>query len=209
MYTKLSAATLPSGWITHRFNEDEVQCIQLRQQHVGTLVMIFHLLLIQSDLTWKLLTANHSVSPECPALCQQPSHLTPESAQRLVEVIDSCNFCIGNSEEQFIEMARMRKGKFLSVGGETVANYEEGVCFMTAAGEERCATIRHKDCLLLLSTSEVCFVCDKYCNTLRVMLCRQQKSLLQSPHPNTTLEHHKGEHIYFLCGELYATLTEG
>ena len=92
-------------------------------------------------------------------------------------------FCIGNSEEQFIELAK--KGKFLNVSGETVAYFEEGVCFRTDIGEEICATIRHKDCLLLLTISEVCDVCDKYHNTLRAMLCRQQKSLLRSPHLKT------------------------
>ena len=167
----------------HRFNEAEIHCMQLRQQHTGTPVMLFHLLMIQNDLTWSLHTANHLVSLDCPVLSQQPSHLTPDSAQKLVELIDSCNFCIGNSEEQFIELARKRKGKFLSVSGEPVAYFEEDVCFRVATGEERCATIRHKDCLLLLLTSEVCYVCDKYRNTLRAMLCRQQKSLLQSPHP--------------------------
>jgi len=81
------------------------------------------------------------VPQECPALCQQPSQLSSDSVLRPVELIDSCNFCIGNSEEQFIELARKRKGKFLSISGETVAYFEDGVCFRTAIGEERCATL--------------------------------------------------------------------
>ena len=183
LYTKLPTTTLPSGWIIHKFNEDEIQCIQLIQQHIGTPVMLFHLLTIQNDLTWKLHTANHSVSLESPALCQLPLHLTPDSAQRVIELIDSSNFCIGNSEEKFIDLARKRKGKFLSASGEPIACFEEGVCFKTASGEERCATIRHKDCLLLLLTSDMCSVCEKYRNTLRAMFCRQKKkSCLRSPH---------------------------
>ena len=184
LYTKLSTTTLPSGWIIHKFNEDKIHCIQLKQQHIGTPVMLFHLLTIEKDLTWKLHTANHLVSLESPALCQQPLHLMPDSAQRVIELIDSSNFCIGNSEKKFIELARKRKGKFLSTSGEPVACFEEGVCLKTASGEERCETIRHKDCLLLLLTSEMCSVCEKYCNTLRAMFCRQKKKIvLQSPHP--------------------------
>ena len=76
------------------------------------------------------------------------------------------------------------KDSFFGANGELVACLEEGVCFKTASGEERCATIRHKDCLLLLLSSDMCSVCDKYRNTLRAMLCRQnKKSLLRSPHP--------------------------
>ena len=161
LYTKLSTTTLPSGWIIHKFNEDKIHCIQLKQQRIGTPVMLFHLLTIEKDLTWKLHTANHLVSLESPALCQQPLHLMPDSAQRVIELIDSSNFCIGNSEKKFIELARKRKGKFLST-----------------------KTIRHKDCLLLLLTSEMCSVCEKYRNTLRAMFCRQKKIIvLQSPHP--------------------------
>ena len=63
--------------------------IQLKQQHIGTPVMLFNLLMIQNDLTWKLYTANHSVSLESPALCQHPSYLTPNSALSLIELIDS------------------------------------------------------------------------------------------------------------------------
>ena len=115
--------------------------------------------------------------------CFMPAaiNLMPDSAQRVIELIDSSNFCIGNSEEKFIELARKRKGKFLSVSGEPIAFLRK---VFTASGEERCATIRHKDCLLLLLTSEMCSVCEKYRNTLRAMFYGQKKKfVLQSPHP--------------------------
>ena len=134
-----------------------------------------------NDLTLKLNTANHLVSQESPALCQLPLHLTPDSVKRVIELIDGSKLCIGNSEEKFIELARKKKGKFLSISGEPVAYFEEGVCFKTASGEERCATIRRKDCLLLLLRSEICSVCERYHDTLRTMLYRE-KNLFREVH---------------------------
>ena len=49
LFTNLSAATLPKGWIINKFNQDEIQCMKLRRQQLGIPVAIFHLLMIQSD----------------------------------------------------------------------------------------------------------------------------------------------------------------
>ena len=87
-------------------------------------------MIIRSDLTWELHTANHLISSECSVLCQQPSHLATESARRLIRLIDNSNYCFGNTDEQFIELGRKRKGKFLTVGGKVIANLEEGIAFM-------------------------------------------------------------------------------
>ena len=134
-------------------------------------------------MTWELHTANHLISSECSVLCQQPSHLATESARRLIRVIDNSNYCIVNTDEQFIKLARKRKGKFLTSGGKVIANLEEGICIY-ASGEERCSTIRHTGYKILLSTSVVCPVCTNYRSTLRVLLCRQQKSQPLCLHPN-------------------------
>ena len=103
LFTNLFSATLPKGWIVNKFNtnEDEIQCIKLWQQQLGTpVVYSFHLLIIQSDLTWKLYTVNHLTSSGCGVLYQQPSHLATESAQQLIQVTDNYNYCIGNTDEQ-------------------------------------------------------------------------------------------------------------
>lgn len=184
MYAGLSAVTLPKGWIVNKF-DDEIRCVLLRQQQLGTPVMIFHVLRIRSDLTWELRTVNHFISPESDVLCQQPTHLTVESAERLIHYINSCHLCTGNSDIQFVELAKQRKGRFLTTTGETIAFLEEDICFSIDGGEQ-CSTIRHKGCAVLLSTSGVCSVCSKYRNTLRVLLYRHKK-LPRSPHPNKNI----------------------
>lgn len=115
LFTNLSATTLPKGWIVNKFNEDEIQCMKLWRQQLGIPIVIFLLLMIQSDFTWELHTANHLVSPECSVLYQQPSHLATESAWRLIQVINNSNYCIGNTDEQFVELARKRKGRSLPI----------------------------------------------------------------------------------------------
>ena len=167
MYATLSAAMLPKGWIINKF-DDEIQCVQLRQQQLGIAVIIFHVLLIRRNLTWKLYTVNHIISPESDVLCQQPTYLTAESAERLIHHIDNCHLCTGKSDNQFVELAKQRKGKFLTVTGLTIAFLEEGICF-SIGEEEQCSTIRHTNCAVLLLTSGVCPTCSNYCNTLRAL----------------------------------------
>ena len=181
MYATLSAATLPKGWIINKF-DDEIQCVQLRQQQLGIAVIIIHVLLIRRNLTWELHTVNHIVSPESDVLCQQPMYLTAESAERLIHHIDNCHLCTGNSDKQFVELAKQRKGKFLTVTGLTIAFLEEGICF-SIGEEEQCSTIRHTNCAVLLLTSGVCPACSNYRNTLRALWYRYLKQP-RSQHPN-------------------------
>ena len=176
LYTSLCALTLPNGWIVNKF-DDEVQCVQLRQQQSGVPAIIFHVLQIRNDLSWELHTANRHVSPESDVLCQQPRHLTTESAKNLIQCIDCCHLCTGNSEKQFIELAKRRKGKFLTTTGDIIAFLDDSF------GLEGCSTIRHTNCAVLLSTSGVCSVCSNYCNTLRALLSRHRNQAC-SPHPN-------------------------
>ena len=185
MYASLSTVTLPKGWIINKF-DDEIQCIQLRQQQLGTPVIIFHVLQIRSNLTWELHTVNHLISPESDLLYKQPTHLTAESAERLIHHINSCHLCTGNSDKQFVELAKQRKGRFLTRTGETIAFLEEDICFSIEEEEPQCSTIRHTNCAVLLSTSGVCSICSNYRNTLRVLLCRHKKKP-RSPHPNKNI----------------------
>ena len=51
------------------------------------------------EFDWKL----------CPLLCDLPTHLTTmESIILIVQKLDSCNLCVGNQDEKFIELYRQR-----------------------------------------------------------------------------------------------------
>lgn len=175
---------LPDGWIVHQFNEDleEIQCIKLQRQKLYTPVIILHLLLIHSDLTWEVRTANHLVSSNTCVLSQFTSQITNESIISLIRAIDSSNFCTGNFDEHFIALAKQKKGKFLTFNATAVATLEEGICFLVD-GAELYSTIRHVNCEILLSSSTVCSICTSYRNTLRALVCKQKVQALKL-HPN-------------------------
>ena len=85
----LSTKDLPEGWIVNRFNDLwEIQCIKLQRQQMHTPIVILHLLLIHSDLTWEVHTINDLVSNNCNVLKQYPSVLTAETVLSLIHLMD-------------------------------------------------------------------------------------------------------------------------
>ena len=85
----LSTKDLPEGWIINRFNDLwEIQCIKLQRQQMHTPIVILHLLLIHSDLTWEVHTINDLVSNNCNVLKQYPSVLTAETVLSLIHLMD-------------------------------------------------------------------------------------------------------------------------
>lgn len=116
LFVWLSTKDLPEGWIINRINDSqEMQCIKLQRQQLHTPIIILHLLLIHSDLTWEVHTINHLVSNNCSVLKQYPSVLTDETVLSLVYAIDESIICRGNSDKRFVDLAKGKKGKFTTI----------------------------------------------------------------------------------------------
>ena len=182
MYEQLSTSkSLPKEWIIHKYdNLHEIHCIKLKRQHLHTPTVILHLLLIHGDLTWEVHTINHSVSSSCSVLHHYPSELTDKTALDLMHTLNDSIVCSGNYDEQFIELAKRKKGKFTTTSGSCVATLEEGMSFMVD-GQELYSTVRHIHCEVV-SSNTICSACTKYRNTLRALVCKLSKARAH-PHP--------------------------
>jgi len=146
-------------------------------------MMFSRTLLISNDCTWKVYAADHLVSMENEILNSYPTKLTSTMIHGLIQKLDEATLCQGNYEPQFVEIARLRKCRFLSRAGEMVAILDEKIC-INVDGEMYFCTVRHVECSILISSSLVCNVCMKYRDTLRALVSRYRKPTILSVHTN-------------------------
>lgn len=74
----------------------------------------------------------------------------------------------GNFDDRFIDLARIRKGKFFSCNRQVIAYLDESFC-VEVNGTTYGSTIRHASCEMLLADKDVCVHCAKFRNTLRAL----------------------------------------
>ena len=120
---------------------------------------------------------NHCIPAVTNAVLKSfPVKLTSTNFFQLIHAVNSCNVCAGNYDEQFIRLARYKKGYFYAINKELVAVLEESFCF-TVEGVERCCTIRHVKCEILLVKNKItCVVCISYRSTLRALVSKTPRS---------------------------------
>lgn len=145
-------------------------------------IIISKLLIIYRDKSWKIYVANHLITPNNTILNPFSSNLTTDELTNLLDVLHNANICSGNSDRQFIELAKKKKGTFLSIDGHVIASLEE--CY-NVANREECFTIRHVQCNVLLAKEEtVCPSCRNYRSTLRALVSKSVKSPVLRLHTN-------------------------
>ena len=88
--------------------------------------MVTFCLTINNDLTWVVHVHGHNVKPKITARPLLSENLTTVSFQALCGLLNTCTVCPGHPDELFEDMAKGKKGKFLSVQGKLVAFEDEG-----------------------------------------------------------------------------------
>ena len=128
--------------------------------------------------SWILYVFNHRVDPSTvPALSHFPSHPDSEQLNSLLNKIDGLPICCGQSDSQYIEMLNAKKGRILSVRGDTSAYLDNGP--LEINGKTISQTIRSSKCKLL--GSSCCCYCKKYLKNLREIYRRWSKRSVGSP----------------------------
>jgi len=75
------------------------------------------MLLIDEEFTWQVYAADHLVPMENEILNSYSEKLSPAMLPRLIQKLDEVNLCQGNYEPRFVEIARLRKCRFISRAG--------------------------------------------------------------------------------------------
>ena len=141
-------------------------------------VTVTHCLTINNDLSWTLSVHGMNVdSRVCPLLRKISTKVNKDSLQQLLYLLENSTVCPGHPDEQFIEMAKAKKGKLQSKDGTTVARLDD-YSDVTLNDKVFQATVRICTCEVLVSNGK-CAKCVSYRNTLRKMRHRwsKQKSL--------------------------------
>ncbi len=115
---------LISGWVnvSRQISVEGLQTLALFKpvaQKPTASQEAFLSLRIADDFSWKLLlSGRHIPFTDCPLLETLPSVLcSVAKVDEVVRCLDSCKICIGNNEEDFLTLARQRKGTFKNQSG--------------------------------------------------------------------------------------------
>ena len=157
-----------------------------RQGNFHKPMVIVSMLLIQDNLTWKVYVADSLVPSQSLILKDIPTRVSRNSLPDLLSTVVKANICTGSYEERFVILAHARKGKFLSMSGETVAYLDESFC-VQVDWVEYGSTIRHCDCQLLIE-GLMCTPCYGFRNTLRSLAYKSSKLTLRVPSIYTNLQ---------------------
>lgn len=136
------AKGLPDNWFLSYVPNGELICFEVRRQSFHKPMVILGLLLINSDLTWRICVAKHLVSLECVVIKDYPSTVTGEIVTNIIYAAPVANICSGSYDDRFISLAYIRKGKFLSHNGNLVAFFDESFS-MKVKGKQYGSTIWH------------------------------------------------------------------
>ena len=123
---------LPLGWIDQ--TNDSQQRIQLSkvQSHdtsstkKGMPEQVTHCITVTANMSWTVHVHGSQLkpSPHSP-LSSIPEKLSPSILANLVDVLERSCLCPGHPDENFLEMANSRKGKFTSMDGKVTAFIDE------------------------------------------------------------------------------------
>ena len=125
-----------------------------------------HYVTINEDLSWNIQVHGKPVDKtKCCALKSFPEIIkTKLVINGLLQLVDGLNVCAGHPEQQFLDLADSRKGKFQSANQSTVA-FTDAYFPVRLNGEVYSHTIRTTACELLVHGSK-CDTCKQYRSTL-------------------------------------------
>ena len=128
---------------------------------------------VHEDLSWSIQVHGRPVDKmKCSALKAFPETIkTKVAVNRFLSMVDSLNVCAGHPEQQFLDLADSRKGKFQSVNQNTVA-FADAYFPIHLNGKMYPRTIRTTACELLVHGAK-CNACKQYRSTLRSLHSRK------------------------------------
>ena len=159
---------LPANWVQMIEKPSVLNLCQLVIRNEVAEVRIT--VTIHEDLSWKCTYFGKEVKPSCPALTSVPSHMTCLAmVVELTTTLTEAQICISNHDESFIAMSEERKGKFVNLKGDVIANMDNKE--IQCNGQSIHNTIRHMNCEVLIvpGTSYRCEQCQAYRPVLRAM----------------------------------------
>ncbi len=132
-------------------------------------VTVIRSIVVNDDYTWCVYVHGHALEhSKCSALTNIPATIRKKEAlNKLVRLVDTLNFCTGNPDEHFLDLADFRKGKFQSVSNSTLA-FTDTTYSVCIEGHVYSRTIRTTACEMLVQGLK-CEACQTYRHTLRAL----------------------------------------
>ena len=112
---RVTVNELPHGWYMNYVPDKELQYFQVIRQQLNAPMVVLRLLLISRDLRYQIYIAGHLVSPQSSILTQLPSIVTADAVIHMINALHAANICVGNFDDRFIDLARIKKESFSHV----------------------------------------------------------------------------------------------
>ncbi|SMN01235.1 hypothetical protein SPONN_2331 [uncultured Candidatus Thioglobus sp.] len=193
-----SALHLPPHWV-----DQSVGICKVEERHDSG-SEVTRCIKIESDFTWKVYAHGREINPlsSCSAISHIGGNLDPSSLQLLVDTVDRCTVCSGNSEKQFVSVVEARKGSIRSSNGDVSAFLDQSMPFIDpVAGEASHVTVRSSQCTLLTDGNSKCEVCRAYRKNLRAIVSRSTR--VSSPEKRKQVDASSHTNYRYMIGKGY------
>ena len=120
---------LPSKWVVQSTPNALIAC--KLQHNTSQKVIVTHSITIKTDLSWSVqVHGKHINKTKCSAFQSFPNNInTKLAANALLAQVDGLNVCAGHPDQQFLDIADSRKGKFQSANKSIVA-FADNFCLL-------------------------------------------------------------------------------
>ena len=179
-----------AGWI--EVAREEELCFSMVAEGFGGEIQVARTLVIHQDCTWHVCLERHRLSSGGPLLSALPQCISSlADSCAVIEFLDSCVVCSGNSDDKFGPLIAVRKGTCMNASGinnplSILFNAECSLIIGTkrmAFHDAMHSTIHSDGCEILVSSQSKltskghrCHMCGKYRHTLNRMLFRAERS---------------------------------
>jgi len=178
MKSLISELRLPNAqWAIQMVNSNlgmcKLSCVSSQE------IAVIHSVVITPTCHWTLVVrGRHIDQSKCSLLKSIPIQLSIQTLQSMLSLLDACNICAGHPEEDYVRMAESRKGKLLSLSGNTVVAYVDTLP-LVLEGKVFEKTIQSSSCEILVKGKK-CSACVSFHGTLRKSYHHWKKQMSSS-----------------------------
>ena len=168
---------MPKDWVLNKSTAKSLTICKLSTSETRS-PSITKSVTINEFLTWTMFVHNKEAET-CSLMEGVSTTITSvDMLNKLICLIDSLKVCTGNYDENYLQLADSRKGKFYSSRNQATAFIDSSFPVTTNDGTLHNRTVRSSKCELLVGDSELerCKFCERFRPLLFSMYYRYKKN---------------------------------
>ena len=158
-------------------NSSELRlCKVIHQEGETSPLVVARSLVVSSCQTWRVHIHGHLLDPSViPSLASIPTTLDVSTINLLLSELEKLSTCAGNPDDNFVTLAKSKKGNKFLAANRSVAAYLDVNASVMIDSCEYPVTVRCSKCHLLTADGARCQECMKYRKVLFIHQSRADK----------------------------------